>query len=207
MAGDAAANAAQRVRPSEEDLRQIDRPAADNTWHDAPDLSKDNARQQFQRFYKGDPREDLQAAAKEGTTTAHPEGKDDPRGIAEHVERDRAAGTANSGVNATGGASAAVNKLQDTVNGQLTDEARAKKEDARNRGREYREKTKNYFNRKVPEERREQIVWRLKVGIPCCAFQRSAIFQKPLTPLLRRKWWLNASSTRTIARQSRLSSP
>ena len=47
MAGDTATNAAKRVKPSEEQLSQIDRPADDNTWHDVPDLSKDSIKNQL----------------------------------------------------------------------------------------------------------------------------------------------------------------
>lgn len=37
MAGDASQAAANRVRPSEDELSQIDHPAEDNTWHEKPD--------------------------------------------------------------------------------------------------------------------------------------------------------------------------
>lgn len=53
MAGDAATKAAASVRPSEADLAQVDRPADDNTWHDAPDFSKGNLKKQVQGVYKG----------------------------------------------------------------------------------------------------------------------------------------------------------
>ncbi|KAH8812068.1 hypothetical protein F5884DRAFT_301727 [Xylogone sp. PMI_703] len=47
MAGDAATNAASRVKPSEDELRQIDEPAPENTWHDAPDFSRENIKNQM----------------------------------------------------------------------------------------------------------------------------------------------------------------
>lgn len=37
MAGDASQAAANRVRPSEDELSQIDQAAEDNTWHEKPD--------------------------------------------------------------------------------------------------------------------------------------------------------------------------
>ena len=54
VAADAAANAASHVKPSEDSLAQIDRPADDNVWHDAPDFSKDALKKTIQQLYKGD---------------------------------------------------------------------------------------------------------------------------------------------------------
>ncbi|KAG9511462.1 hypothetical protein KCU79_g23989, partial [Aureobasidium melanogenum] len=51
MAGDAAQKAANKVNPSEDELNQIDEPAEDNTWHDVPDLSKDNLKNQAKAKY------------------------------------------------------------------------------------------------------------------------------------------------------------
>ena len=48
IAGDAAQKAANQVNPSDDQLAQIDQAAEDNTWHEAPDLSKDNLKSQFQ---------------------------------------------------------------------------------------------------------------------------------------------------------------
>ena len=51
MAGDASQAAANKVRPSEENLSQIDQPAEDNTWHEKPDVAshKENLKARFQR--------------------------------------------------------------------------------------------------------------------------------------------------------------
>jgi hypothetical protein len=159
MAGDAATNAAARVRPSQEDLAQIDHPAEDNTWHDAPDFSKQSMRDKFHTYYKGNPKEDVKAGASEGTSAAHPEGSSDPRDLATTAARDNQTG-ASSGVNATGGAVAAKDAVKRNLNENVDDETKDK---ARARRDEYRERTKNYFSRKVPQERRDQTVWRLKV--------------------------------------------
>ena len=53
MAGDAAQTAASKVNPSDDALNQIDRPAPDNTWHDTPDLSKDNLKNQAKGTWCG----------------------------------------------------------------------------------------------------------------------------------------------------------
>ena len=159
IAGDAAANAASSVKPSGDALNQIDEPARDNTWHDTPDISKDTLKNKVQSVYKGDPREDLQASAHAGTTQAHPSGANDPAGVARAAARDHQTGT-SSGVNATGGAAAAANTLKQRVNENLDDDT---KEAARSKAEAYRARTKEYFSKKMPEERREQTVWRLKV--------------------------------------------
>ena len=162
MAGDAATNAAARVRPSQEDLAQIDHPAQDNTWHDAPDMSKGGMKGKLQNYYKGNPKEDVRAAASEGASGAHPSGSSDPRDLAATAAHDRQTG-ASSGLNATGGVATAKDALKRNVNENVDDET---KEKARARRDEYRERTRNYFSRKVPQERRDQTIWRLKVRRP-----------------------------------------
>lgn len=103
MAGDAASNAATTIRPPEEKLSQIDRPAEDNTWHEAPDFSKDNLKSQFQSTYKsGDPKTDARAVAENATSAAHPSGSTDPQNLASTAARDQQQGT-SSGVDARSG--------------------------------------------------------------------------------------------------------
>lgn len=161
MAGDAATNAAQRVRPDQEDLAQIDHPAQDNVWHDTPDLSKDGMKGKFQDYYKGNPKEDVKAAAAEGTSGAHPSGSSDPRDLASLAAQDRyQTGGPSSGIDAVGGAVAAKDALKRNVNENVDDETQDK---ARRKRDEYRQRTKDYFSRKMPQERREQTIWRLKV--------------------------------------------
>ena len=156
MAGDAATNAASRVKPSQEHLDQLDRPAADNTWHDAPDFSKDNMKKQFQNVYRGDPKADAKDVMASANTAAHPTGSSDPRDLAGQVAQDQRTGT-SSGVDAVGGAQAAVQSAQEKVDPEVRDKARQKKA-------EYRARAKDYLGRKVPRERREQTIWRLKVS-------------------------------------------
>jgi hypothetical protein len=135
IAGDAATNAAAKVKPSEEALAQIDRPAEDNTWHDPPDLSKGNVKAQLQSAYKGSPAGDAKNAAASGADAAH-----QPDGT----------------VDAQAGARV------------ITDEAKSKvdpetRESVKETAENYRARTRQYLARKVPQERREQTIWRLKV--------------------------------------------
>ena len=162
IAGDAATNAAARVKPSQEDLAQIDRPADDNTWHESPNLSKESLKNRFNEIYKGDPKEDAKAAASQATSAAHPTGSSDPRDLASTAARDRQQGT-DSGIDAQKGISNAASTLQDRVDANLDDET---KEKARAKRDEYRARAKQYFSQKVPQERRDQTVWRLKVCSP-----------------------------------------
>src|SRR6187402_3772654 len=82
MAGDAATNVAGKVKPSDEQISQVDRPADDNVWHDAPDFSKANLKEQAQGVYKGSPAEDAKAAANAATNAARQgDGLDHQAGI------------------------------------------------------------------------------------------------------------------------------
>jgi hypothetical protein len=47
IAGDGASKVASKVNPSDEQLAQIDKPADDNTWHDTPDMSSGNIKNQI----------------------------------------------------------------------------------------------------------------------------------------------------------------
>lgn len=164
MAGDAATEAAQRVRPSGEALEQMDRPAEDNTWHDAPDFSKDNFKKQAQGIYKGSPADDAREIINAGTQSAHPQGSQNPQDLAATAARDQAQGT-NSGVNAQGGINAARDVLQKKYDENVDEET---KEKARQRNEEYKRRTKDYFNKKMPQERKDQTIWRLKKMVLEC---------------------------------------
>jgi hypothetical protein len=153
IAGDAATKAANKVNPSEDALNRLDEPAPDNTWHEKPDLSKDSLKSQVQsRIPIG--KKDVQDAAGNATQTAHPSGERDPQAVGEQALQDQQQGT-ESGIDAQAGAKEGAQNLKDKVSAN-TDE------DQKQRYREYRERTNNYFKNKVPKERREQIVFRLK---------------------------------------------
>lgn len=47
IAGDATQKATEHLRPSQEQLAQIDEPAEANVWHDKPDFSKENIKSQI----------------------------------------------------------------------------------------------------------------------------------------------------------------
>lgn len=171
MAGDAATNAATKVRPDEEKLAQIDRPAEDNTWHDAPNFNKDNLKQQLQSTYKknaqgndpagdaSDVAENARLAAQEGSgSTAGPGGLD-----------------VNAGIDAAKQSAQA----KTGVTSEDTQEAKAA---AKQRAAEYRAKTREYLKKKMPEERRDQTIWRLKKMVIEC--QSHPDYNEAITTLL-----------------------
>jgi len=146
MAGDAATNAATKVRPSQDKLAQIDQPADDNVWHDAPDMSKDAMKKQMQTVYKGNPKDDAQAALQAGNTTAREHGTD-------------------TQVNSQAGINAAQNTLSQRIGENVNDET---KEKVKARNEEYRRRTREYLKQKMPQERKDQTIWRLKKMILEC---------------------------------------
>jgi Family of unknown function (DUF5923) len=160
MAGDAASKAADKVNPSDEALANIDRPAEDNTWHDTPNISKDQIKGQLNQI-KPFGKKDLQDAAAKGTSTAHPDGSTDPADVANLAAKDQQQGTA-SGVDAYSGASAAAGLLKDRASQNVPDEHKETAEQTKNKTKEYNERTRQYFKGKMPKERREQTIWRLK---------------------------------------------
>ncbi|KAI0020884.1 hypothetical protein F4780DRAFT_740312 [Xylariomycetidae sp. FL0641] len=159
MAGDAATTAATKVKPSEEQLRQIDQPAEDNTWHDAPDFSKDNLKNQLHSVYKSDPAQDAKSAAQRAADEAQQ--SNDPR-----------AGAAT-------GAQAATEVARDQLQANVPEETR---QSAKETAQQYRARVKQYLQKKVPQNRREQTVWRLKKMILEC--QQHPDYNQAITTLL-----------------------
>ncbi|KAI1306653.1 hypothetical protein F5Y03DRAFT_354094 [Xylaria venustula] len=158
IAADAATNTASKVRPSEDKLSQIDAPADDNTWHDAPDFSKENVRSQLQSVYKKNPTEDANDAANRTLEGARqPDGSLDPQ----------------AGVQTARGVAS------QKINENISEEDR---EAAKNTAAEYRRRTREYLNKKVPQERREQTVWRLKKMVLECQSHKD--YQQAITTLL-----------------------
>lgn len=136
VAGDAAQNAANRVNPSQDELSQIDQPAEDNTWHDVPDLSRDNLRNQAKgTFNKNKPfdQNDLKGVAKNSANQGD---------TGDGIDRDQAAATGRD-------------QLRDQASANVPDEQK-------DRAKEYRDRTKNYAKEKLPKERRDQSIFRLK---------------------------------------------
>ena len=157
IAGDAAQKTATKINPSEDRLNQIDEPAADNTWHDVPDLSSANLKAQARDQYnkqKPFSRNDLQNAAGDATQTAHPGGSRDPADAAMLEADSRNQGT-GSGMDPRAGANDAMGNLRGTASQNVPDETKDQARDTKNR-------TADYMKSKVPRERREQTIFRLK---------------------------------------------
>lgn len=157
IAGDAAQNAATRINPSQEQLSQIDNAADDNTWHDNPDLSRGNIKAQLKNQYnqqKPFSRNDAANAAGDATQSAHPSGSRDPTDAADLAARDQQYGT-DSGVDAQGGAVAGAQRLRDQASQNVPDETK-------DRARNFGNRSKDYLKEKLPQERRDQTIYRLK---------------------------------------------
>jgi hypothetical protein len=144
IAGDAASNAAGRVRPSQDQLNQIDVPAEDNTWHEAPHLNKETLKQQVKGAYGGDPKKDARETVNEAASNAKPGDQSQPAGEKAKV-----------------GVATAKDKLKQKYEENVSDET---KKDIEARNEDYRRRVKEYYNKKMPQERRDQTIWRLKVG-------------------------------------------
>jgi hypothetical protein len=161
MVGDAAQKAANKVNPSDEALAQIDRPAEDNTWHDTPDVSASGLRNQMKGVFKKNTpltNQELRDAAGDAAETAHPDGSRDPADVARQGARDQYHGTA-SGVDATSGIQSGISTLNDRASNNIDDDTKDKIKDTKNATQE---RAKNYLRQKMPEERRDQTIWRLK---------------------------------------------
>ncbi|CAK7221553.1 hypothetical protein SCUCBS95973_004538 [Sporothrix curviconia] len=136
---DSAEKATSAVRPSDEALAQIDEPAPDHTWHDAPNLSKSDLKNRAQALYKSN--------KTDGTEL----------------------GTAGGSVPVAD--SQRVDELQGEVAGT-----------ADKKSAEYRDRVKSYLRSKMPQERRDQVIWRLKKMILEC--QQHPDYQQAIQTLL-----------------------
>lgn len=138
----------------------MDDPAPDHEWHDAPNLSKDALTQQVreklgQRKPVG--RDDLGEVAGNAAQAAdRPAGSRHPRDLTDRAAQDQQQGT-QSGVDAVSGLRTGVADLTHRVEENVPEESSSGQ-----RVREYRDRTQKYLKGKVPLERREQTIWRLK---------------------------------------------
>lgn len=142
IAGDATQKAAGKLKPSEKDLAQIDQPAEDNVWHEKPNISKEDIKARFRaEAEKNKPAnpKDVEDAANAATRAAI--GDRDTAPISEVDFR-------------AGGAAAAAN-LKDSVSQNVPEDAKA-------RTNEWAQWTKGFLSSKMPPERRDQAIWRLK---------------------------------------------
>jgi len=102
-------------------------------------------------------KKEIKEAANDGAATAHPTGSTDPNDHAELLKSDAQQGNASGGLDAVGGVKAAANSLQNkaSVDNDAPDKAKSK-------AKEYNARTQDYLKTKMPKERREQTLWRLK---------------------------------------------
>lgn len=159
MAGDAAQTAATKINPSEDALSQIDRPAEDNTWHEVPSVGelKSTAKETLNKN-KPFSKSDVQDAAGDASAAGHPSGSRDPAEVA-RLEAEAQQQDGASSADPTAGAQAGLATLKDKAKENVPDENQDR---ARELKEATRQKTKAYFQKKMPQERREQTVWRLK---------------------------------------------
>lgn len=177
IAGDAAQKVANQVNPSEDQLRQIDEPAGDNTWHDVPDMSAGNIKSQIKSTYdrqKPFSSGDLKEASGNASQAAHPSGARDPADAAGLAAQDQRYGT-DAGVDAQAGYENAASTLRQRASENIPEETK-------DRARERRETTKNYLKDKMPEERRDQVTYRMKKLLVEC--QGHPDYQRAITTLL-----------------------
>lgn len=144
MAGDGAQKAANKVNPSQDELDQIDEPADDNTWHDVPDI-KGQAKDKFQQLKPTD-REGLKQAAQDAKNQGQSQGSN----------RDGAMAALKTGAKNVKG------QADKNVPDDQQDQVQGKTEEAKDRARETRDKTKGYLKEKLNKDRRDQTIWRLK---------------------------------------------
>lgn len=146
IAADASQKAANQVRPSEEQLAQIDTPAEENTWHEKPNINKDDLKSKFKK--KSDKSSVASPSIDETTATA------------------------------------------DDASVTPSEQSRRKK---------YANQTKEYLQEKIPKERREQTIWRLKKMV--IEVQGHADYQQAIETLLdmAEKY---AGHTKNVAGQS-----
>ena len=156
VAGDAAQKAATHVNPSDDQLNQIDEPAEDNTWHEVPDLSRDNLKSQLRSQYdkqKPFSRKDVADAAGTAQDTGMETAQNAP------TSDGTTPGNLDGPAGAQDGARAGTNQLKDQASGNVPDET---KDRAREAKANATHRTKQYMSKKMPAERRDQTLWRLR---------------------------------------------
>ncbi|KAG0129171.1 hypothetical protein HOY82DRAFT_611140 [Tuber indicum] len=155
IAGDAATKTASRISPTEDQLRQMDNPAPDHQWVDAPNLSRENFRSQVRSQFNQNKPVPRGEAIGSATQATDPHGSRDTRDATtrtthdERKNRDAGGLDASSGIR--GGAEEVRQRAQDNV-----------PEGQKQRVPEHMERASNYMQNKMPQERREQVIFRLK---------------------------------------------
>lgn len=170
--------AATKVRPDEEALRQIDEPAPNNQWHDIPGLSRDSIREQFhEKLNKNKPldRNDLREIQENVTAHADPHGICDPHISANRATQNQLYGTAGSADFASG-VRAGIRDFRDRIPENIPEEHKQNV-------REHKERTVNFLSNKMPQERRDQVIFRLKKMV--VEIQGHQDYQQAIDTLLR----------------------
>jgi hypothetical protein len=170
IAGDAAMNTANKVKPSEDELNQIDQPADDNVWHENPDMSRGNLQNQLKDKLPIGKKEAKQVVG-DANQAANPDGSRDPRDTAQRGAHEQQTGQ-QTGLNAQQGLEQAKQSLSQNIPEEDKDRARAR-----------RDQLNNYLKGKMPEERREQTIWRLKKMV--VEIQGHQDYQRAIETLLR----------------------
>jgi hypothetical protein len=132
MAGDVASKAADKLQPTEDQMSQIDAPAEDNTWHEPP-KNPELSRQKIQEQLK--------------TIRGRAPWK---KGVKDGSIDDGAVAVQNQ----TG-----VTNADPATGIQVPSKT---EKNAKTKLKQYQERSQNYLTRKMPKERREQTIWRLK---------------------------------------------
>ncbi|KAK6333416.1 hypothetical protein TWF718_011229 [Orbilia javanica] len=161
IASDAAQKAGGKLQPSQAQLGQLDKPAEENTWHEAPDLSRaaiqERAKSAFNRnapVNTGDVKQSITDA----TSAAHPEGSSDPQDLAEKAAAGHQTGSP-SGIDVEGGLKAGLESLDGLKDDQKLERQKSKLNETSN---EYKRRASDYLKGKLPQERRDQTIYRLK---------------------------------------------
>ncbi|BFZ59546.1 hypothetical protein YB2330_000557 [Saitoella coloradoensis] len=170
MGADAASKAAEKARPDQERLDRIDEPAPENQWHDTPDVGgmKENLKSKA-RDVKETAKSDAQAAKNNAASSANPDGSTSFNRTAEHANAEARTGESR-GVDAAGGAQAGADTLKE------------RHPEAHRKAMETKDKTVDYLKDKVPEERRQQVIDRLKKMV--VEIQQHEDYQEAIDTLL-----------------------
>ncbi|KAI7531238.1 hypothetical protein KC317_g19844, partial [Hortaea werneckii] len=120
-------------------------------------------------------KKEAKEAAGDAAEAGHPEGSRDPSDAAALAARDQQEGT-QSGVDAKSATTAGGKSLKNKFSENMSEEQKEKM-------RQYRERTNNYFKNKMPKERRDQLVFRLKKMV--VEIQGHQDYSKAIDTLLR----------------------
>jgi hypothetical protein len=148
----------------------LDKPADDNTWHENPDLSKGNLQNQVKQSLPFG-KKDAKQVAGDVNQAAHPEGSRDPRDTAQLGAHEGQTGQ-QTGVDAKQGLEQAKQSISQNIPEEDKENARAR-----------RDQLNHYLKGKMPQERREQTIWRLKKMV--VEVQGHQDYQRAIETLLR----------------------